>query len=38
MSDDEFKDCEEGDFKDFADTSEPATPIADQQDEEQSKC
>ena len=25
MSDDEFKDCEEGDLKDFCDTPEPVT-------------
>jgi len=37
MSDDEFKDCEEGDADEFQDQPEAETPTTNLPDEEQSK-
>lgn len=37
MSDDEFKDCEEGDADEFQDQPEADTPTSNLGDEEQSK-
>ena len=37
MSDDEFKDCEEGDADDFQDQPEANAPASNLPDEEQSK-